>query len=258
MNKKGFSKIIFIIIFFIVFGALAGGYFYFFKPEEKNSLQETKTSVSLVAPKQDSYRNTKFSYQFNIPNNWRVANLFTSFVEANWIITVKYENKYPEIQDNNFTEKAKQYEDSHAIERRDLMQSWRPEGSEWVVLSNLSENQESQFYESMFRGEKNLLEFPAEDTITIQAMNSPAIPSDFKEIDNERNTRKKITLSNGQIASYRQLRTLGVTLVSIPLKEQSNKVLINGKAAKSLLIEFKGAGLSQEQFLEFINAIQTF
>lgn len=241
--QQGFIKkmVIFLILIFII-GAVS-----FIIYQNKN-----ESSDLLI------YKNEKFGYQLTLPQGWKLPKLANAYID----LTQKYipDNVNEEIF--NYEETAegvtvKDQERLTKIESRIASEAktWDPFNANYVIFTNVTEEEQKDFYEKVQRKEKLILmDFFPNRTIRIEP-SEHVVQLTTVSTTTPRRIDKTIILSNGIKAQYRKIinPNIGATFVYIPMT--SDELTYNGKKVNSLQFTYLKDEISENDFMNIVNSV---
>jgi hypothetical protein len=246
MNKK--IKIEIAVGIILIIALVIGGFVWL----SENKFSTEKNNISDIALKQNDTNLIKsdFGFEFNIPKGWRLATGISAFADAQNKIVYKY---IDEVSDNWTADDYINSEKKHLPERNQMINSWTSENREHIILTTLSINEEKEILSDT---EKLMDLGPSQNnTISIVVDDlSPLEATDIKEKNDDKSIIRKITLNDGSIVRYSNLKgTLKIRRIEISLNTQ--KALFNGKIAKKITLEIGEGAMPENEFINFAKNI---
>ncbi|GEM_PF-3300703 len=205
---------------------------------------EVDSAQSLVSilqnpPSNYLYHNTKFGYQFVIPENWYVPATFNACADG-------------QFQSN--TQDVCLKGDVNSV-----VQYWDPASAEVMVLTDMDKNERLSFDASVKKGQAKISDFPG-DAINIVVISSTST-MDVQESKTATTSVSRVVTANGYNGYYRHANVQsGGEIDAIVLPLPNNVTLLSGsdrgKIANRIEIIYIGKSISSSLLLNLADSIK--
>ncbi|MBI2120861.1 MAG: hypothetical protein HYT94_04525 [Parcubacteria group bacterium] len=263
-SQKGSATI---VIFIVILLTLGGAAWYFKnvplgkipaeQPHKQPQTEEVKNVVTNNPTTQDqkdsvkTYKNTKYGFEFTIPTGWRISADMSAYSSAVQIVQSAPRSQYTSMNLTDLsTEEKKKFND---LVQQEVVR-WKVDTSPAVILTNLSEQKEKDFFQQVKNGTTDLSQFPHENSIFINVYSHPT-DMNAVEKDTKVSQRKYLVLNDNLRGLYIKAKSLNSVTVQVPLAK--NAPLYDGGIAKTLSLGFwPSAATTEENFLSFLMTLQ--
>lgn len=255
------KKIILIIggiIIIAILGRLSWAFWQVQKNEVEMALNSKNESITKESPENPRiYKNKKFGYRVILPNSWQIPVAANSYID----LFKRYmtDTVHSEIFDNSSGETVvvKDQQKLTDLEDRVIREkdTWDPYRADFLMLTNISEIEQLNFYDSVKRGEKLILiDFFPNRVISIEPSNH-IVDTTVVATSTPKKITKTITLPSGLRAEYRKYihPVMGATVVYVPFF--NNEHIYKGLKINSLQFMYFNDEIPEEDFIQLVESL---